>query len=513
MIKYLSSNESVDVLVLIFFSFFINFYYSNIGVLPQDTFAYYDTAFRILNGATPFKDYWTVSGPAIDYIQSIFFYLFGVNWQVYTFNGSVINCLTTLTLYFLLKTYELKRGLNFFYCFCFSVLANPSMGVAFPDHYSTFFSLIAVFLFLIAIKLDKKILWYLIPFAFFLAFFSKQSPSSYIFISTIILIFFYIIFFKKINFIKHLVFSTIGCIFIFTLFLFINEINFALFFNQYFLFPQTIASERLTEYQFTFNNLILNFKFIYVLLFFTLFLVFLKIKTNKKIDKIILSSLSLIFISIFLIFHQIITKNFIFIFFLIPLLASFLHLYNFKKKQNEKVISIFLIIFTIFCTTKYHLRFNENRKMLNLESVNLNYTIDAKTIHPSLKGLKWKTKRFENNSKLEIENIKKSIEIIKNDNSNKMVETNYLFFSAIVNEDLNNPSRWPSLGDASNPSFDNNYHIFYKDFINKIVKKKEIKSVYSTFNNQENIFFVFDKKCKSSELVENFLYKLDLTKC
>ena len=30
--------------------------------------------------------------------------------------------------------------------------------------------------------------------------------------------------------------------------------------------------------------------------------------------------------------------------------------------------------------------------MLNLESVNLNNAIDAKTIHPSLKGLKWKTK-------------------------------------------------------------------------------------------------------------------------
>ena len=151
--------------------------------------------------------------------------------------------------------------------------------------------------------------------------------------------------------------------------------------------------------------------------------------------------------------------------------------------------------------------------MLNLESVNLNNAIDAKMIHPSLKGLKWKTKRFENNSKLEIENIKKSIEIIKNDNSNKMIETNYLFFSAIVNEDLNNPSRWPSLGDSSNPSFDNNYHIFYKDFINKIVEKKEIQTIYSTINNRENIFFIFDKKCKSSELVENFLYKLDLTKC
>ena len=41
-------------------------------------------------------------------------------------------------------------------------------------------------------------------------------------------------------------------------------------------------------------------------------------------------------------------------------------------------------------------------------------------------------KRFENNSKLEIENIKKSIEIIKNDNSNKMIETNYLFFLLLL---------------------------------------------------------------------------------
>ena len=295
--------------------------------------------------------------------------------------------------------------------------------------------------------------------------------------------------------------------------MYMNKISFDLFLNQYFLFPQTIASERLKEYQFTFNNIILNFKFIYVLLFLTIFLLFLKIKYSKKIDETILVSFSLILISISLIFHQIITKNFIYIFFLIPLLASFLHLHKFKMKQNGKLISIFLILFTIFCTFKYHLRFNESRKMLNLENVDLNSTIDAETIHLSLKGLNWTTKRFENNTNLEIENLKKSIEIIKNDNSKKMIETNYLFFSAIVNEDLNNPSRWPTLGDASNPNFDNEYHIFYKEFIDKLVEKKDIKSIYSTFNNQENIFFNFNKNCKSSELVENFLYKLDLTKC
>ncbi len=513
MIRYFNLNYQLDLIIIIFFSFFINFYYSSIGVLPQDTFAYYDTGYRVLNGAVPFKDYWTVSGPIIDYIQSIFFYFFGVNWKVYTLNGSVINCLITFTLYFLLRTYKLKRGLNFFYCICFSVLANPSMGVAFPDHYSTFFSLIAVFLFLIALKIEKKFLWYLIPFAFFLAFFSKQSPSSYIFISTLFLIIFYIFYFKKIKFLKYLILTSVGCIFTFVLFMYMNKISFDLFLSQYFLFPQTIASERLKEYQFTFNNIIFNFKFIYILLFLTIYLSFLKIKYTKKIDETILVSFSLMFISISLIFHQIITKNFIYIFFLIPLLASFLHLHKFKMKQNEKLISIFLILFTIFCTFKYHLRFNESRKMLNLENVDLNSTIDAETIHLSLKGLNWTTKRFENNTNLEIDNLKKSIEIIKNDNSKKMIETNYLFFSAIVNEDLNNPSRWPTLGDASNPDFDNEYHIFYKEFINKIVEKKKIKSIYSTFNNKKNIFFNFDKNCKSSELVENFLYKLDLTNC
>lgn len=513
MIRNLNLYNSVNVIILIFFSFLINFYYSNIGVLPQDTFAYYDTGYRILNGAVPFKDYWTVSGPAIDYIQSIFFYFFGVNWQVYTLNGSLVNCLITLTLYSLLETYNLKRSLNFFYCACFAVLANPSMGVAFPDHYSTFFSLMGVFFFLIAIKLDKKILWYLVPLSFFLAFFSKQTPSSYIFISTMIIMFFYIIYFKKVKFLKYLILCSAGCIFTFFLFLYINQISFELFLKQYFLFPQTIASERLKEYQFTFNNFIFNFKFIYVLLFLTVFFLFLKIKNAKKIDEEILVFFTLILVSASLIFHQILTKNFIYIFFLIPLLASFLHLHKFRIKQNEKLISIFLILFTIFCTTKYHLRFNENRKMLNLENVNLNSKIDAETIHPSLKGLKWTTKKFENNSILEIENLKKSIEIIKNDKSKKMIETNYLFFSAIVNEDLNNPSRWPTLGDASNPDFNNKYHFFYKEFINKIIEKKEIKSLYSTFDDQENFFFIFDKNCKSSELVEDFLYKIDLTKC
>ena len=52
--KYLI--EKFDYVALIILSFFINFHYSSLGVLPQDTFAYYDTGYRVLNGAIPFKD-------------------------------------------------------------------------------------------------------------------------------------------------------------------------------------------------------------------------------------------------------------------------------------------------------------------------------------------------------------------------------------------------------------------------------------------------------------------------
>jgi hypothetical protein len=77
MFKKINIFSKVDYLIIIIFSFFINYYYSNIGVLPQDTFAYYDTAYRILDGSVPFKDYWTVSGPFIDYYQALIFFIFG----------------------------------------------------------------------------------------------------------------------------------------------------------------------------------------------------------------------------------------------------------------------------------------------------------------------------------------------------------------------------------------------------------------------------------------------------
>lgn len=59
---------------IFFFSFFFNKKYANMGVFPIDTFYHFDSALGILNGKIPIRDYWIVSGLAVDYLQSFFFY-------------------------------------------------------------------------------------------------------------------------------------------------------------------------------------------------------------------------------------------------------------------------------------------------------------------------------------------------------------------------------------------------------------------------------------------------------
>ena len=168
---------------------------------------------------------------------------------------------------------------------------------------------------------------------------------------------------------------------------------------------------------------------------------------EKNFKNTILNNQAIVLITISLILHQIITKNFIFIFFLIPLIGSFIQVNIQNGKKTKKYLSFFVIFVTLFATSKYHLRFNEDRKMLNLENINLQNSVKAGLLHPSLKGLNWITTENTDNPIVELNLIKESLDQIKKDDSKIMMLTGYLFFSAIINKDLNNPSRWPSMGD------------------------------------------------------------------
>ena len=61
------------ILLLSIFSLLITFYYGYIGILPIDSFLIYDAGYKVLNGFHPFKDYWSITGPILDYIQFFFF--------------------------------------------------------------------------------------------------------------------------------------------------------------------------------------------------------------------------------------------------------------------------------------------------------------------------------------------------------------------------------------------------------------------------------------------------------
>ena len=79
--KLLLKTNVFYVLAVVIFSFGVNFYYSNIGVNPMDNFVLYNGGYRILNGYVPFKDYWLVTGPLLDYLNAFFFLILGISWK------------------------------------------------------------------------------------------------------------------------------------------------------------------------------------------------------------------------------------------------------------------------------------------------------------------------------------------------------------------------------------------------------------------------------------------------
>ena len=184
----LFKKENFFIVFIFLFSLLINQYYGNKGVFPVDSFSHFDTGFRILLGEYPFKDYWVVSGPLVDYIQAIFFYLFGVNWQSYLLHASLFNALISIATFIFFRSFNLNIYYSLIYSLLFSILAYPISATPFVDHHSTFFSLLGIYALILAIKTERILYLFSLPFLFGFSFLSKQVPSSYIIISIIIIL-------------------------------------------------------------------------------------------------------------------------------------------------------------------------------------------------------------------------------------------------------------------------------------------------------------------------------------
>ena len=509
--------QKILISILILFSLLINQYYGNKGIFPVDSLSHFDTGFRILLGEYPFKNYWIVSGPIVDYIQSIFFYLFGVNWQSYIFHASFMNAILTVSTFLFLRSFNLNIYTTFIYSLLFSILAYPTSGTPFVDHHSAFFSLLGAYTLILGIKTENKIYWFLLPILFGLAFLSKQVPSSYIALSLIIVLLIFSFVKKKIYWLKYSFLSSV----FFVLFLFIlgklQGINLSSFLEQYLFYPQSIGAQRIESFNFTFRGVVDHFKFIYIAIIPLFFLNIKKFFFEKKYYKHndFYYFLILFFLTFSLIFHQLLTRNQTFIFFLIPILFAFSHIeFNHLKTNLKNFTSLILIGVCLYASVKYHIRFNENRKFHELNYVNFNLSENANQIDEKFFGLKWITPEYKDNPNEEIILINQIKSHLIKDRRKKMLWTNYSLFSSILNEKLFSPTRWHIFDGTDYPQKGNKYFSSYKKMLIKIIKDNNISVIYTIYPVEGSLLYIYlDESCFIEKKISKILNSYEIKEC
>ena len=152
-------------------SIVVNQYYGFIGVNPIDNFTIYHSGNLILEGKKPFQDFWVTSGLLLDTLQFLFFKFFGVSWSIYVFHASLINATYCLFVYLILYSFKLKKRYCFFYSILSAIIFYPTVGTPFVDHHAVFFSMLALFCFILSVKTNKSIYWFFIPIFLILGFF------------------------------------------------------------------------------------------------------------------------------------------------------------------------------------------------------------------------------------------------------------------------------------------------------------------------------------------------------
>ncbi len=512
-----NSERYLLVIFLLFFSIGINFYYAQRGLVYPDSFFHYDSAYHILNGNHPFKDFFSISGPFVDYIQSLFFYFFGINWFSYVLHASILNGALALFTYFVFLRLGLKRTFSFLYSASAALLAYPAIGTPFVDYHAIIFSLFAIYILILATQSNFFFYWFALPIIIFISFLCKQIPSVYI--AILILVFISIDLYNKfivdkiIYLFLGFIFSFFSLIFLFYLF----KINLNDFIVQYILFPLSIGKKRSLIMETNLISIFFHFKFIFFIIFSLLFLLIKNYLINKNLINIFIISLIILSALVF-IYSQLLTQNQIMIFFLIPVLLGFFHIYYFKVFKN-KYFLIFLIVLSLFSIGKYHFRYNENRYFLDFKKFESKHTVNGEKLDLTFKGIQWNSPFFYfNNSNKEVLLLLEIKEYIVNknlDNENKFFFTNYLFFSALTNQKISSPLKF--YDGVIIPEKSNKYYSYYKTYlINKIIQNKitKIYNIGLTYYDSDFFADLFqDKKCINKKKVNELLIIYDIAKC
>ena len=243
------------------------------------------------------------------------------------------------------------------------------------------------------------------------------------------------------------------------------------------------------------------------------FFLFKNNKNLKENNEFIISLVFLICIAIF-IYFQLLTKNQIFIFFLIPISAAYSHAYIIKY-FNKKYLIYFILLIFIFSTIKYHVRFNHHKKFMELANVNFNLAEDASKVDIRLRGLKWITTHYPEKPLYEINLLIDTKKFLSKINEEKIIITDYQFFSSLLDNKFASPNTW--YDGLSIPRKESNYYKIHKDFFLKKIKINKIKYMYFIGKEKHTMNFfdelTFHNKCIVSKNINELLTEFNLNQC
>ena len=508
------SKKTFFIVILGFFSIFFNQYYGNLGLQPIDSFFPFNSGYDVLNGFYPFKDYWTITGPLIDVVQAFFFKIFGVSWFSYVFHASIFNLIFIIYFFNVLKKLNLDINYCFIYALALSILAYPSSGTPYVDHQSSYLSTMSILCFIIAINFKSKLYWFLLPILLGLSFLTKQTPTGYIFIIISMLSIYYLFFHFNIKPIIMGLSGSILIVLIFFLFIFLGKIPLNSFINQYIFFPMSFGETRLGEgflFPLEFQRLFLRFKLIHLSWIPLAFIIFRNCKINLKylISVEFITLISLILLAFSMVAHQLMTINGIYIYFLIPVLLSFSQIY-FQKYFKKDYLNIYFFMTLIFCSTIYYgYKYVNKRNFMDLNNADISKSVGAEVFDEKLIGLKWITPQYPNTPIEEISNLKKAIEIIKNDTSKKIIVTDYQFISVILSTYDNSPNKvWYSF--HVYPTKNDAYFDLYQNFFKEKIKDLNIQTVYTVkplYGDDDVLKDILPNECREKVFLTNILEK------
>ena len=183
------------------------------------------------------------------------------------------------------------------------------------------------------------------------------------------------------------------------------------------------------------------------------------------------------------------------------------------KKFNKNQTTYLLLIILVITTFKYHFRYNENRKFMELENINLSGAINAKLLDKKLSGLKWITKKYSDNPQFEINKLIEIKKIMTNDKNNKILVSDHQALPALIDNKNYAPNKW--FDPLSIPNKKNKYFQTYQNFFLLKLKEQNIINVYVVERDKLEIFqtIFIDHQCFKKTIINEMGIVLNIANC